>query len=344
VARATTKPPVEQTEKYEIKNRWSGEVVFTAEITCSPDTLPSLKLGLAVKAAVKARANLARANLARAYLADANLAGANLADANLAGANLAGANLARANLADANLADANLAGANLARANLARAYLADAYLADAYLADANLARANLADAYLADAYLADAYLADANLARANLADANLAGANLARANLARAYLADAYLADANLAGANLARAKNLNEEALRSFKADLFLTLDSLHAGALEAQHLIAKLKAGQIDGSTYGKGGTECACLVGTIAQPRGVAGDKLDHNSDRPAERWFMMINPGDTPGAVDEDGRPTGGGYAAQKALEWIEDWCRCHGVDPDAQPVALVGEAA
>jgi hypothetical protein len=123
-------------EQYPIKNRFSGEVIFTAEISCSPDTLPSIKLGLAVKAALKAGANLARANLARA---------------DLAGAYLAGAYLAGADLADA----------NLARANLARAYLAGAYLAGAYLAGANLADADLAGAYLAGAYLAGADLAGA---------------------------------------------------------------------------------------------------------------------------------------------------------------------------------------
>ena len=79
------------TEPFEIKNRFTGEIIFTAELTCSPDTLPSIKLGLAVKAAVKADA----------YLADADLAGANLARANLARATLA-----RADLADAYLADA----------------------------------------------------------------------------------------------------------------------------------------------------------------------------------------------------------------------------------------------
>ena len=142
--------------KFDIKNRWTGKVQFTAEIECSDDANLGIKIGLAVKWAIKARADLAGANLAGAYLADADLTGADLA-----GANLAGANLARAYLARANLAGANLAGANLA-----------------------------------DAYLARAYLARANLARANLARANLARANLARANLARANLADAYLADA----------------------------------------------------------------------------------------------------------------------------------------------------
>ena len=143
--------------KFEVKNRFGGEVQFTAEIDCDEAASVSVKLGLAVKWAVKA--------------------GANLAGANLAGADLAGAYLARAYLAGADLADANLAGANLAGANLARAYLADAYLAGAYLADADLAGANLAGAYLAGA---------------DLADANLAGAHLAGANLAGADLADAY--------------------------------------------------------------------------------------------------------------------------------------------------------
>ena len=132
--------------KFEVKNRFTGEVRFTAEIDCAEDAPVSIKLGLAVKWAVKTDANLAGADLADAYLADANLAGADLAGADLADAYLVGANLARANLADAYLADANLAGADLAGANLA----------GADLAGANLARANLADAYLAGAYLADA--------------------------------------------------------------------------------------------------------------------------------------------------------------------------------------------
>ena len=93
-------------EKFDIKDRWTGAVMFTAEISTTPDMMPSIKLGLAVKWAVKERKNLADANLAGAYLA-----GAYLADANLAGAYLARANLARANLADANLARANLADA-----------------------------------------------------------------------------------------------------------------------------------------------------------------------------------------------------------------------------------------
>jgi hypothetical protein len=77
--------------KFDITNRWSGSVMFTAEIECAEDAAYSVKLGLAVKVAVKAGADLVGANLAGANLAGANLVDANLVDANLAGANLAGA-------------------------------------------------------------------------------------------------------------------------------------------------------------------------------------------------------------------------------------------------------------
>jgi len=110
----------ETLEKFEVRNRFTNAVQFTAEISVTPDMTYSVKLGLAVKWAVKARANLARANLAGANLADANLAGANLAGAYLAGANLAGANLADAYLAGANLAGANLADAQNADLTIAR--------------------------------------------------------------------------------------------------------------------------------------------------------------------------------------------------------------------------------
>src|SRR5690606_23344240 len=79
-----SKPREERMIKFDVTNRFTGAVQFTAEIDCDENAARSVKLGLAVKWGVKARAYLAGANLADAYLADANLAGANLADANLA--------------------------------------------------------------------------------------------------------------------------------------------------------------------------------------------------------------------------------------------------------------------
>jgi hypothetical protein len=72
--------------KFEVMNRWSGKVAFTAEIEAGDDTPFSIKLGLAVKWAVKSRANLYGANLSGANLYGAHLSGANLYGAHLSGA------------------------------------------------------------------------------------------------------------------------------------------------------------------------------------------------------------------------------------------------------------------
>ena len=44
--------------KYEIKNYLTGEVQFRAEIDCADDASLGLKVGLAVKRAIRARADL----------------------------------------------------------------------------------------------------------------------------------------------------------------------------------------------------------------------------------------------------------------------------------------------
>jgi Pentapeptide repeats (8 copies) len=71
--------------KFEIKNRFSGQVQFTAEIECEADTSYSMKIGLAVKWALKSGANLGSADLGGADLRGANLRGADLGGANLGG-------------------------------------------------------------------------------------------------------------------------------------------------------------------------------------------------------------------------------------------------------------------
>jgi len=140
--------------KFEIKNRWTGEALFTCELSAEvAGKSYGVQLGFAVKKAVEARANLSDANLSDAYLSDANLS-----DANLSGANLSGANLSRADLSRADLSRANLSDANLSDANLSGAYLSRANLSDAYLSGANLSRADLSGAYLSRADLSRAYL------------------------------------------------------------------------------------------------------------------------------------------------------------------------------------------
>jgi hypothetical protein len=49
--------------KFEIKNRFSGEVQFVASIECTEDTPISIKLGSAIKWAVENKADLSYADL-----------------------------------------------------------------------------------------------------------------------------------------------------------------------------------------------------------------------------------------------------------------------------------------
>ena len=116
-------------QKFEIKNRWDGTIIYQDEA----ESFKAL-----VQSAVKSRADLSGANLFWA-----NLSGANLSGANLSGANLYGANLSGADLSGANLFWADLSGANLSRANLSGANLYGANLSGANLYGANLSGADL---------------------------------------------------------------------------------------------------------------------------------------------------------------------------------------------------------
>ena len=145
--------------KIEIRNRWTGSVVF--EYTKEGNTITETVL-------------------------DAIRRGADLRDADLCGADLCDADLCGANLCDADLCDANLCGAYLCDADLRDADLYGADLCDANLRSANLSGANLRDADLRCADLCGANLCDANLRGADLRGANLYGADLRGANLRNA--------------------------------------------------------------------------------------------------------------------------------------------------------------
>jgi hypothetical protein len=134
--------------KFDVKNRFTGAVQFTAEIDCGDDASPGIKLGLAVTWAKKE---------------DANLRGADLRGADLRGADLWDANLRGADLWDANLRGADLGGADLRGADLRGADLWGANLWDADLWDADLGGADLGGADLRGADLRGVDLRDANL-------------------------------------------------------------------------------------------------------------------------------------------------------------------------------------
>ena len=110
----------------------------------------------------------------------------------------------------------------------------------------------------------------------------------------------AFAAGADLTGADLTPIRD-----------DIWAVLSGAPA---EVPTLLAKLRAGEVDGSCYS--GT-CACLVGTLANARGcdyTALGAVAPNSSRPAERFFASIDVGDTPETSQ----------FAKLADEWISDW--------------------
>ena len=163
-------------------------------------------------------------------------------------------------------------------------------------------KVDLSGAYLSGAYLRSADLSGAYLSGADLSGADLSGAYLSGAYLSGAYLSGAYLRSADLSGAYLSGAY------LQPIRADFYDVLS--HAGR-EVPALIDALKNGRVDGSTYTGA---CACLVGTIANVRGVYYGQIEHDSHRPIERFFMGIKEGDTP-----ETNP-----ASKIAVEWAEAW--------------------
>ena len=165
-------------------------------------------------------------------------------------------------------------------------------------------------------------LSSANLSGANLSGADLSGAYLSGADLSGAYLSGANLSGANLSGADLSGAylsgADLRSADLQPIKDDLFIVLlHSIH----EIPFLKQAILDGKIDGSTY-KG--ECACLSGTTFKGAEVNNgpqqkEREDlimkcRDSNRPIERFFLGIKPGDTP----ENNQP------AKLVIEWIEEF--------------------
>jgi uncharacterized protein YjbI with pentapeptide repeats len=305
----------------EIKARFGGRVLYTAE---SAADVRAAVLEAVGKDAYLGGADLRGADLGGAYLGGAYLGGADLRGAYLGGADLRGAYLRGADLRGAYLRGADLRGAYLRGADLRGAYLRGAYLGGAYLGGADLG-----GAYLGGADLRGAYLRGADLRGAYLRGAYLRGADLRGADLRGAYLGGAYLGGADLRGADLPSSP------LFMFRIDLWDVLDQAPA---EVAGLRASLVEGRVDGSVY-EG--VCACLVGTIANVRGVPVDEvgIPRAAERPAEQWFMPIRKGDLPDeaslevvTVDlEAEKPSSdvlereeAVYRATLAVQWIDEW--------------------
>jgi hypothetical protein len=93
--------------KFEIKNRWSGDVQFSCDLGAEFEGWPNrVQLGAAVKIAVGRDADLSGALLSGALLRGADLRDADLSGALMSGADLSGALLSGADLRGARYGDA----------------------------------------------------------------------------------------------------------------------------------------------------------------------------------------------------------------------------------------------
>ena len=251
--------------KIEIRNRWTGSVVF--EYTKEGNTITETVLE-----AIRRGADLCDTDLCDADLRDADLCGANLRGADLRDADLCDADLRDANLRDANLRGANLRGADLRGADLRGADLRGADLCDPDLCDSDLRDADLRDADLCGAYLCGAYLCGANLCDAYLCGADLCGADLRGADLRDADLRGADLRGANLRDANLRDAKGCY----------LSCPTEGSFIGWKKASGHIVKLRIPE-DARRSSATGHKCRCDKAYVMEIQNMDGTKATEDTVR-------------------------------------------------------------
>ncbi|MDW9242914.1 pentapeptide repeat-containing protein [Burkholderia cepacia] len=227
------------------------------------------------------------------------------------GVSLSGSNLSGSNLSDSDLSGSDLSGSDLRGSDLSGSNLSDSDLSGSDLRGSDLSGSNLSDSDLSGSDLRGSDLSGSNLSDSDLSGSNLRGSDLRGSNLSGSNLSDSDLSGSDLSGSDL-RGSDLSGSNLLPIKADF---IEVISQAPREVPALIEALKAGRVDGSTYSG---ECACLVGTIANARGIDVDSselgIPKDSSRPIERFFMTIRKGDTPET----------NAASKLALEWAMTW--------------------
>jgi uncharacterized protein YjbI with pentapeptide repeats len=188
-----------------------------------------------------------------------------------------------------------------------------------------LHNADFAGQDFGDIDLEEANLSGSSFRGSTLTDAMLCGCDLTSADFSEARISGTFIGcdfrGADFSGATFGAAMFENcrlDDGIRA--ADLSLIradlMDVLVAGGADVPGLREALVQGRIRGNLY-RG--ECCCLMGTLANLRGVdvKDDDIDmptrrRDADSPAESWFYGIRKGDTPE----------NNVLASLALEWID----------------------
>jgi len=173
------------------------------------------------------------------------------------------------------------ARANLSRIDLRRCNLSGSNLSGSNLSGSDLSGCNLSGSDLSGCNLSGCDLSACDLRGCNLSGSDLSGSDLSGSDLSGSNLRGSDLSGCDLSGSNLRRCD------LRGIKEDFFKILST---SIPEIEGLKLALIESRVNGSTYTG---ECCCLVGTIANLKHCKYEKLEHDSNRPAERWFLAIN---------------------------------------------------
>lgn len=260
--------------------------------------------GVCLRWAILTNCDLSYAKLSHADLRDATMRGANLTEAILRSANLSHANLQNAVLTEAKFHGATLTGANLSGVSANNSIFASATLIDVEFDNADIQRANFVDATLRGTRFSESCLLSANFHIADLQNVEMINTDLRYADLSFANLTGVDLTSAVLSSVNLDGCSSV-QDFVKEAKEDIFRVLA---CAPEEAEVVLRALEEGRIDGSSYTG---SCACLIGTIANAKGLditevpyqdldepRGQRIERNSESPAETFFEDILPGQTP----------------------------------------------
>jgi hypothetical protein len=137
--------------KLEIRDRWSGRVIFEHDV--EDNTM--LKT---LKAAIAAGSDLRGSDLRGSDLSDSDLRGSDLRGSDLRGSDLRGSDLSGSDLSGSNLSDSDLSGSNLRGSDLS----------DSDLSGSNLSGSNLRGSNLRGSDLRGSDLSGSNLSGSDL--------------------------------------------------------------------------------------------------------------------------------------------------------------------------------
>ena len=145
--------------KFEIKNRWTGKVQYSCELSAEvADKSYGVQLGFAVKSAVRSGSDLSGSDLRGSDLSGSDLSGSDLSGSDLSGSDLSGSDLRGSNLRGSDLRDSNLIGSDLS--------------------DSDLSGSDLRGSNLSGSDLRGSDLRGSNLIGSNLSGSDLRGSNL----------------------------------------------------------------------------------------------------------------------------------------------------------------------